>query len=73
MLALLERTVALNEQLLKLFTPPDSSHTTAHDFRSFEEDYLLENLKEAAKFEDPEAVAILEDPIKTEAYLAQFR
>lgn len=73
MLALLERTVALNEQMLKLFAPVAPEGTSAEPFRTYEEDYLLENLKKAAEYEDEEAKAILENPDSLEAYLAQFR
>jgi hypothetical protein len=81
LLALMERVLSVQEQtlatqklLLQIWsTVPGAADTNAVDFRSFEEDYLLNNLRKAAEFEDPEAKEILEDPARIEAYLAQFR
>lgn len=73
-LSLLKQVLATQQQLLQLWLgatgPVDS---TAVSGRTFEEEYLLKNLKEAAEFEDAEAKAILADPTRLEAYLAQFR
>jgi hypothetical protein len=70
---ILERTLAIQEQMLRIWSPPETGASTATDFRTFEDEYLLQNLKEAAKLGDEEAVAILSDATNLEVYLAQFR
>jgi hypothetical protein len=70
---ILERVLAVQEQMLKLWTPPEAEPSSAVGFHTFEDAYLVQNLKEAAQFEDAEAKEILDDPSKLEAYLASFR
>lgn len=73
-LAIQEQTLAAQNRLLEIWSGgPDASPSNATAFRTVEEDFLLENLKKAAEYEDDDAKAILEDPMRLEAYLAQFR
>jgi hypothetical protein len=73
--SLLEQVLANQNRLLEVWlgSVGEASSTQALDERSFEDEYLVRNLQEAAALGDEEAQMHLSDQTSLRAYLAQFR